>query len=168
MKGAQILKIVLAIAIIVILFRMVQGSRTKNESFSAWDPNDLVWDTLPPKSGTSSGPALTPQPSGTKPKKLPGGWEGKGMPPASVSTDLLPRPDADETTQKFSEFAPRNPMSEQNFLQASKLISADSIGASLKNPSYQLRRDPPLKRSDAGPWQQSTYESDPLRKPLDC
>lgn len=90
------------------------------------------------------------------------------MPPASVSTDLLPRPDADETAQKFAEFAPRNPMSEQNFLQASKLISADSIGASLKNPSYQLRRDPPLKRSDAGPWSQSTYESDPLRKPLDC
>lgn len=90
------------------------------------------------------------------------------MPPASVSTDLLPRPDANETAQKFSEFAPRNPLSEQNFLEASKLISADSIGASLKNPSYQLRRDPPLKRADAGPWMQSTIESDPLRKPLDC
>jgi len=167
MKGSQILKIVLAVAIIFILFRMVQGNKTV-DTFSAWDPNQLVWDTLPPKGTNAAGIALTPQPSGTKPKKLPGGWEGKGMPPASVSTDLLPRPDADETTQKFSEFAPRNPMSEQNFLQASKLISADSIGASLKNPSYQLRRDPPLKRADAGPWQQSTYESDPLRKPLDC
>ena len=167
MKGHQILKIVLAIAIIVVLFRLVQGN-TKKDEFSAWDPNQLTWNTLPPKMDSGAGPALTPQPSGTKPKKLPGGWEGKGMPPASVSTDLLPRPDADDTAQKFAEFAPRNPMSEQNFLQASKLISADSIGASLKNPSYQLRRDPPLKRSDAGPWSQSTYESDPLRKPLDC
>ena len=167
MKGQQILKIVLAIAIIVVLFRLVQGNAKKDE-FSAWDPNQLTWNTLPPQQDTTAGPALTPQPSGTKPKKLPGGWEGKGMPPASVSTDLLPRPDADETAQKFAEFAPRNPMSEQNFLQASKLISADSIGASLKNPSYQLRRDPPLKKADAGPWQQSTYEADPLRKPLDC
>lgn len=166
MKSTQILKIVLAIAIVLVLYRLVQGKR--HEEFNAWDPNQLVWDTLPPKAASSAGPALTPQPSGTKPTKLPGGWEGSGMPPASVSTDLLPRPDADETAQKFSEFAPRNPMSEQNFLQASKLIAADSIGASLKNPSYQLRRDPPLKRADAGPWLQSTYESDPLRKPLDC
>jgi hypothetical protein len=167
MKGQQILKIVLAIAIIVVLFRLVQGHK-KADEFSAWEPNQLMWDTLPPQMDTGAGPALTPQPSGTQPKKLPGGWEGKGMPPASVSTDLLPRPDADETAQKFAEFAPQNPMSEQNFLQASKLISADTIGASLKNPSYQLRRDPPLKRTDAGPWLQSTYESDPLRKPLDC
>jgi len=167
MKGSQILKLVLAVLIIIILFRLVQGTK-KAETFSAWEPQQLRWATIPPKQDDSYGPALTPQPSGTNPKKLPGGWEGKGMPPASVSTDLLPRPDANETTQKFSEFAPRNPLSEQNFLEASKLISADSIGASLKNPSYQLRRDPPLKRVDAGPWMQSTIEADPLRKPLDC
>ncbi len=87
---------------------------------------------------------------------------------ASASpTDLLP---ADQN----SEWAALNPvnMSQGNIiagdmLQAGYHIGLDTIGQSMKNANLQLRSDPIIPKQNVGPWNQSTYEPDYARVPLE-
>jgi hypothetical protein len=37
----------------------------------------------------------------------------------------------------------------------------------LKNPNLQLRSDPIIPKKEIGPWNQSTYEPDLMRVPLE-
>lgn len=168
MKGMQFLKIAFGIAILFLIIFLVQSYRDAsmvNEAFAGYQPRTMEWSTIPPKdpSAATMGPALTPQPSGSVDVKTPTGWLGA---PPSVSTDLLPRPEA--KASEFGQFAPKNPLAEQNFIDAAKLVGADTVGSTLKNANYSLRKDPPLKKSDVGPWLNSTIEADVLRKSLDC
>lgn len=167
MKVSKVLKIILAVAIVWILFEMIAHYRSQgddDEEFEPWDVHELEYATLAAKAAEEkAGPGLTPQPSGLTPKPVPG-W--KGAPP-SVSTDLLPKetPDA----QNFGEFAPKEPLAEKNFLEASRMIGADTVQSSLRNANYGLRKDPPIRKSEqVGPWLNSTYDGDSLRKNLDC
>jgi hypothetical protein len=167
MKTSKIVKIILAVGIVYILFRLIQAYRDQStpvEAFEPWDPREVEYSTLPAKVAKGTGPGLTPQPGGVTPKPVPG-W--KGTPP-SVSTDLLPKTEAPQ--EDFGEFAPSDPLAEKNFLEASRLIGADTIQSSLRNANYGLRKDPPIKKAEdgVGPWLNSTYTSDTMRKHLDC
>jgi hypothetical protein len=80
-------------------------------------------------------------------------------------SDLLP-------TDKNSQWSSLNPVNQGNpitpdLLQAGYHIGLDTIGQSLKNPNLQLRSDPYIPKSDVGPWNQSTYEPDLMRVPLE-
>lgn len=82
-------------------------------------------------------------------------------------TDLLP---ADQN----SEWAALNPvnMSQGNIiagdmLQAGYHIGLDTIGQTMKNANLQLRSDPIIPKQNVGPWNQSTYEPDYARVPLE-
>ena len=80
-------------------------------------------------------------------------------------SDLLP-------TDQNSQWASLNPVNQGNpitpdLLQAGYHIGLDTIGQSLKNPNLQLRSDPYIPKSVVGPWNQSTYEPDLLRVPLE-
>jgi len=168
MKGMQLLKIAFGLAILFLIIYLVQSYRDASmvsEAFAGYSPRTLQWSTIPPKDGSTAtlGPALTPQPSGSVDVKTPTGWLGA---PPSVSTDLLPRPEA--KASEFGQFAPKNPLAEQNFIDAAKLVGADTVGSTLKNANYSLRKDPPLTKADVGPWLNSTIEADVLRKSLDC
>ena len=87
---------------------------------------------------------------------------------ASASpSDLLP---ADQN----SEWAALNPvnMSQGNIiagdmLQAGYHIGLDTIGQTMKNANLQLRSDPIIPKQNVGPWNQSTYEPDYARVPLE-
>ena len=81
--------------------------------------------------------------------------------------DLLP---ADQN----SEWAALNPvnMSQGNIiagdmLQAGYHIGLDTIGQTMKNANLQLRSDPIIPKQNVGPWNQSTYEPDYARVPLE-
>lgn len=169
MKGMQLLKIAFGVAILFLIIYLVQSYKDAamvSEAFAGYAPRTMEWSTIPPKGASPTddlGPALTPQPSGSVKVKTPTGWLGA---PPSVSTDLLPRPEA--KASEFGQFAPKNPLAEQNFIDAAKLVGTDTVGSSLKNANYSLRKDPPLKKSDVGPWLNSTIEADVLRKSLDC
>lgn len=155
----KLIKIVLAVAVLYIIYRVWSARKAAvSEGFETWDPRDYLYATLPAKD-MSSGPGVTPMPSSATPSPLP-----KAI---GLSTDLLPvaKPKLDD----FSEFAPKNALSEQNFLSAEKMIGLDTINGSLKNPNYSLRADPVIKKNDEiSPWSVSTFDSDPLRKKLDC
>jgi len=73
-----------------------------------------------------------------------------------------------------SQWAALNPvnMSQGNILngdmlQAGHHIGLDTIGQSMKNANLQLRSDPIIPKQDVGPWNQSTYEPDYSRVPLE-
>jgi hypothetical protein len=80
-------------------------------------------------------------------------------------SDLLP-------SDKNSKWASLNPVNQGNvntpdLLQAGYHIGLDTIGQTLKNPNLQLRSDPIIPKKEIGPWNQSTYEPDLMRVPLE-
>jgi hypothetical protein len=85
--------------------------------------------------------------------------------PVANPQDLLP-------VDKNSQWAALNPVNNGNpqipdLLQAGNLIGLDTIGQTLKNANLQLRSDPIIPKKDIGPWNQSTYEPDLGRVPLE-
>ncbi len=54
-----------------------------------------------------------------------------------------------------------------DMLQAGYHIGLDTIGQSMKNANLQLRSDPIIPKQEVGPWNQSTYEPDLGRIPLE-
>ena len=54
-----------------------------------------------------------------------------------------------------------------DMLQAGYHIGLDTIGQTMKNANLQLRSDPIIPKQDVGPWNQSTYEPDYGRIPLE-
>lgn len=83
------------------------------------------------------------------------------------SADLLP---ADQNSQ----WASLNPVNMNggnimsgDLLQAGYHIGLDTIGQTMKNANLQLRSDPIIPKIDVGPWNQSTYEPDYARVPLE-
>ena len=158
MMKAGILKIALAVVVLVILYRLfvMKSSSTVPEHFEDYDP-----ETMNQLEATLS-PSVSGQPTMST---APGIRVPETMAPMSSSVDLLPKPQGAQS--EFGEFAPKN-LGTQNFIDATKLIGVDTVGSSLRNANYDLRRDPPIKRADTGPWSTSTIESDLYRKSLDC
>ena len=78
-------------------------------------------------------------------------------------SELLPK---DENSQWSS----LNPSSQKavnipDMLETGKLIGGFS--QTRGNANLQLRSDPPIDKQNVGPWNQSSYEADTLRQPLE-
>jgi hypothetical protein len=110
------------------------------------------------ETGTNSAASPTPPTTASAPSA-----------PASIANpnELLP-------TDANSQWAALNPvnmnqgsMLNGDMLQAGYHIGLDTIGQTLKNPNLQLRSDPIIPKQDVGPWNQSTYEPDYGRIPLE-
>jgi len=85
----------------------------------------------------------------------------------AAPAELLP-------ADQHSEWAALNPVSmtsgnimSGDLLQAGYHIGLDTIGQTMKNANLQLRSDPIIPKVDVGPWNQSTYEPDYGRVPLE-
>jgi len=90
-------------------------------------------------------------------------------PPSSIANpnELLP-------VDTNSQWAALNPVNMNqgsilngDMLQAGYHIGLDTIGQTMKNANLQLRSDPIIPKQDVGPWNQSTYEPDYGRIPLE-
>ncbi len=87
------------------------------------------------------------------------------MQPVANPSELLPN-------DKNSEWASLNPVSAggiqtPDLLQSGYHIGIDTIGQTLKNPSYDLRSDPIIEKKSVSPWNLSTIEPDLARVPLE-
>ena len=79
-------------------------------------------------------------------------------------SDLLPK----DVNSQWTTLNPVNQgVSTPDLLQAGYHIGLDTIGQTLKNPNLQLRSDPIIPKKEIGPWNQSTYEPDLMRVPLE-
>lgn len=74
-----------------------------------------------------------------------------------TTNDLLPIYD------EANDFAKQNPASkllqEQNFLQAGYHMGINTVIQSNKIPYLDIRSAPPIPKGEAGPWNQSSYET---------
>ena len=54
-----------------------------------------------------------------------------------------------------------------DLLNAVSRIGLDSIGQTMKNANLQIRSDPAIVKQNVGPWNNSTFEADNIRTPLE-
>jgi len=154
MDQANLIKIVAAVAVVYIVYRMFIQ---KKDSFDDYAAYSEIGATQPPVDATVAGMTGIDT-------ALPMGCQ----PPQSISTDLLPKPDG-SADDDFAQYAP-DPAAlvAQNFVDATKFVGVDTIGSTLKNANYGLRADIPIPRNqDTGPWLQSSIDPDLYRKPLE-
>ena len=155
MLNKNIIKIVIAVLIVAILYRMLSAPKTP-EHFDPFDPDYVTQASVAP---SADKPVITGSPVSPS--------DTITMPPMTTSVDLLPKPGS-AANSEFGEFAPTKALEAQNFVDASKVIGVDTVGSSLRNASYDLRRAPVIPRTNVGPWSMSTVDSDLYRKSLDC
>jgi len=160
MLNKNFVKIAIAVLIVVILYNLFVKPK-KPEQFEPIDPDFIQQATVPPSSGATTSPQKEKAPQITMSP------DNVTMPPLTTSVDLLPKPNTSGASE-FGEFAPVKALEAQNFVDATKMVGVDTVGSSLRNASYDLRRSPPIPRQNVGPWQQSTIEADLYRKSLDC
>lgn len=93
---------------------------------------------------------------------------------ASVVGGVVAAPSELLPADQNSQWAALNPVSMNggnimsgDLLQAGYHIGLDTIGQTMKNANLQLRSDPIIPKVDVGPWNQSTYEPDYARVPLE-
>jgi hypothetical protein len=90
------------------------------------------------------------------------------VPSRGLATALLPKPAGRMTGgEDWSEFAPKDALKNQNFLDATKFIGVNTQGSSLKNANYDLRSSMPIPKADVGPWSGSSIDPDLMRRPLE-
>jgi len=118
-------------------------------------------ETGAPSAGASAGPTYA------APSAAPSMSAGPSASASASPNDLLPQ-------DQNSQWAALNPvnMSQGNIiagdmLQAGYHIGLDTIGQTMKNANLQLRSDPIIPKQSVGPWNQSTYEPDYARVPLE-
>jgi len=97
----------------------------------------------------------------------PGAENGYSSQHINNASDLLP-------TDKNNQWASLNPITNEHgganlpdLLQAGYHIGLDTIGQTMKNANLQLRSDPYIPKTVVGPWNQSTFEPDIMRVPLE-
>ena len=101
----------------------------------------------------------------TKEVPATAGASGYQLQPVANPKELLPK-------DQNSQWAALNPVNNSepitpDLLQAGNLIGLDTIGQTLKNANLQLRSDPVIEKQNVGPWNNSTYEADLARVPLE-
>ena len=96
------------------------------------------------------------------------------VPPTTAAVAPIATPNELLPTDANSQWAALNPVNMNqgsilngDMLQAGYHIGLDTIGQTLKNANLQLRSDPIIPKQDVGPWNQSTYEPDYGRIPLE-
>lgn len=157
MNTNKLVKIVLVIAALFIVYKIATRNRRGNGN-GGWP--------------SSSSPVIAEHyTSADDAESLPAGWAPTqralpNPPPMSTSTDLLPKPRNKEQAD-FAMYAPKA-LQGVNLLDPTQTIGVDTQTSSLKLSSYDIRGYPvPNPRDrDVGPWNQSTYAADLMRKSL--
>jgi len=156
-------ELVIGLVIVLIGVALVSYSNSKSYSLDNYDDGySSAAASTSSYSQQTNQLSVPPSVSGTPSvAKASSGYE---MRPVNNPSDLLP-------SDANSEWAALNPSmnagATPDLLQAGYHIGLDTIGQTLKNANLQLRSDPIIPKADVGPWNQSTYEADLGRVPLE-
>ena len=163
--------IFVVVIVLLIIWALMSYSNTKSQvmdnmqqgSVKPYNPATLEEGEKPVSVGSSSykAPVVQDVPSAGM-KTTRGEYE---LQPVANPQELLPK-------DQNSEWAKLNPVNNDqpvlpDLLQAGNLIGLDTIGQTLKNANMQLRSDPIIEKQNVGPWNNSTYEADLGRVPLE-
>jgi hypothetical protein len=162
-RGIPIIVIILFSAVLMyyssskstILDKMSDGSAETNGRSV---PTASVMSNSKPTTAPPSKPTTVPASSS-------GAVGGYQLQPVANPSDLLPQ----DTNSQWAELNPigNGSVAMPDLLRAGYHIGLDTIGQTLKNANLQLRSDPIIEKKDIGPWNQSTYEADYGRVPLE-
>ena len=79
-------------------------------------------------------------------------------------SELLPK----NSNNEWSSMNPVTPdLKNINLLNAGANYGINTVGSSLRNPNLQLRSEPVIPKTNTGPWNNTTIESDPYRRSLE-
>ena len=79
-------------------------------------------------------------------------------------SELLPK----NTNNEWSSMTPvTNDLKNINLLNAGANYGINTVGSSLRNPNLQIRSEPSIPKTNVGPWNNTTIESDPYRRNLE-
>lgn len=159
-------KIIILIALIVLGFVLVQYSDSKSLVLDGMDGGYGDDHKQNAAEHPSVASPVVAQSSGQQPAVVPaqGGYTAQAV---ANPSDLLP-------VDANSQWSALNPVGMNkgdvlmpDLLQAGYHIGLDTIGQTLRNPTYDLRSDPIIPKRDVGPWNLSTIEPDLARVPLE-
>ena len=77
--------------------------------------------------------------------------------------ELLPT----DANNEWSDIMPNKDLKDINVLSAGHHIGLNTVGSSLRNANLQIRSEPTIPQTNVGPWNNTTIESDNLRRNLD-
>lgn len=155
----------LMIGVVIVLIGVALVSYSNSKSFSLDNYDDGYNTAAATNSYSQQTNSLSVPHSSTKGKSASSGnAAGYEMRPVNSPSDLLPS----DSNSEWAELNPSmNAGATPDLLQAGYHIGLDTIGQTLKNANLQLRSDPIIPKSDIGPWNQSTFEPDLGRVPLE-
>lgn len=161
-NGKWILLIIVVLFILWAIMSYSNSKMMKKDSMDTGNSASSMPNNASPSS-TMTAPTTT-APASSASAAVQGG-SGYALQPVAQPSDLLPQ-------DQNSQWAALNPVNAGNaampdLLQAGYHIGLDTIGQTLKNANYQLRSDPIIAKKDVGPWNQSTYDADYGRVPLE-
>lgn len=160
MVDSKLVKLLLVLVVVFVIYKVYRAKKdaAKAEMFDdVYDPEEFVGvepftavgdsETLPPNWAPTNRPLPNP-------------------PPMSTAAQLLPKP-SQPGDDDYSQFAP-SALTGVNLLDATQQLGIDTQGSSLKLSSWDLRGYgvPNPRNTDTGPWGQSTFSADLLRKQL--
>jgi hypothetical protein len=162
-------KIIILIALIVLGFVLVQYSGSKSLVLDGMDVGLEQQSSGKPSAASVDAPSVNAAATttGDSVNAAPSVSAGYAAQAVASPSDLLP-------VDANSQWSALNPvgMNQGNvlmpdLLQAGYHIGLDTIGQTLRNPTYDLRSDPIIPKRDVGPWNLSTIEPDLARVPLE-
>lgn len=159
LSGNKWVLLVVAVVILVLFYSYSQSKSVFIDRMSDGSANSD--NSLPPSSEK-------PQVQAVQPTNMSDLSSNKNyaLKPVANPSELLP-------IDKNKEWAELNPVTSgggiqmPDLLQSGYHIGIDTIGQTLKNPSYDLRSDPIIEKKSVSPWNMSTIEPDLARVPLE-
>jgi len=95
-----------------------------------------------------------------------GGASSYASQPVANPSELLPQ-DSNSAWSQLNPNASTNQVIIPDLLEAGYHIGLDTIGQTLKNPNLQERSEPIIPKQNISPWNNSSYEPDIARVPLE-
>ena len=162
-------RIIIFVVLGVLLFFLMSYSEDKYSFADGMNTDNprMSSDSVPPNNSSPKVPSVNASsvPSAAVQPIANGGYTSQGI---ADTSDLLPLPlDPNAGFSSLNSAVTQGNPITPDLLQAGYHIGLDTIGQSLKNPNLQLRSDPYIPKAAVGPWNQSTYEPDLTRVPLE-
>ncbi len=147
-------RVVVLIVFIILMFALVMYANGKTSVVDKMEDGTPETEGEPEKVAEPSPKDSTPSP-------------GYNLKEVANPKDLLPNDENSQWSALNPNTANKGDILMPDLLKAGHHIGLDTVGQSLRNANLQLRSDPVISKKEAGPWNQSTIESDYGRVPLE-
>lgn len=165
--------VIMAVAALFLVYALLNYSSSKHMILSNMENQQMESDSgASPDAGSMNYQPAQPQGENEQLGAASGmGTDTYGLPPSCAKQEVV---DPQELLPKDgnSDFSRLNPQGAGDLMNVSLLkaghhIGINTVGQSLRNANLQLRSEPANPKMETGPWNTSTINGDPYRRPLE-